>query len=126
MLSHIHLQNFKKFQDVEIELSSPFTVLMGENNSGKTTILQAIHLVLQGLCDIYYNPRPRPGPSSLVRQQTFYSIDKLPAMNVTKVEDIYYGGKERSEAIIELTDSFHDIANVFHTITYHTSVFSPN
>ena len=47
MLSKIHLQRFKKFENVDIQLH-PFTVLMGENSSGKTTILQSINFALQG------------------------------------------------------------------------------
>lgn len=45
MLTQIHLERFKKFRDVKIQLR-PFTVLMGENSSGKTTALQAINLAL--------------------------------------------------------------------------------
>jgi len=43
MLTKIRIQNFKQFDDVEIELG-PVTVLIGPNNSGKTTILQALML----------------------------------------------------------------------------------
>lgn len=48
MLLRIRLQRFKKFQDVEVYLQ-PVTVLMGENSSGKTTVLQAINLALDSL-----------------------------------------------------------------------------
>jgi predicted ATPase len=43
MLTKIRIQNFKQFDDVEIELG-PVTVLIGPNNSGKTTVLQALML----------------------------------------------------------------------------------
>lgn len=43
MLTHLRLSNFKRFESVDVALQ-PFTILMGENGSGKTSLLQAIAL----------------------------------------------------------------------------------
>ena len=43
MLTKIRIRNFKRFDDVEVDLGSP-VVLIGPNNSGKTTALQALAL----------------------------------------------------------------------------------
>ena len=43
MLTRLLIRNFKRFTDVDIELGSP-VVLIGPNNSGKTTALQALAL----------------------------------------------------------------------------------
>lgn len=43
MLTKLTVRNFKRFQDVEIELGNP-VVFIGPNNSGKTTALQALAL----------------------------------------------------------------------------------
>lgn len=43
MLTHIRIRNFKRFDDVDIELGKA-VVLIGPNNSGKTTALQALAL----------------------------------------------------------------------------------
>ena len=48
MLTQITLKNFKRFYDVEIELGNP-VVLIGPNNSGKTSVLQALALWDTGL-----------------------------------------------------------------------------
>ncbi|HRI56981.1 MAG TPA: AAA family ATPase [Anaerolineae bacterium] len=48
MLTHIHIRNFKRFADVEFELGQA-VVLIGPNNSGKTTALQALALWEIGL-----------------------------------------------------------------------------
>lgn len=48
MMNTIRLTRFKQFKDTEIELR-PFSVLIGGNNSGKTTVLQAIWLALSSL-----------------------------------------------------------------------------
>lgn len=41
-ISAIRIQNFKKIRDTRIELG-PITYLVGGNNSGKSSVLQAIH-----------------------------------------------------------------------------------
>ena len=43
MLTRIRIRNFKRFDDVDVELGKA-VVLIGPNNSGKTTALQAIAL----------------------------------------------------------------------------------
>lgn len=43
MLTHIRIRNFKRFGDVEFDLGQA-VVLIGPNNSGKTTALQALAL----------------------------------------------------------------------------------
>ena len=48
MIHSIKLTRFKQFKETEVRLQ-PFSILMGENNSGKTTVLQALWLALSGL-----------------------------------------------------------------------------
>ena len=107
MLSKIRLQYFKKFKDTEITLC-PFTVLMGENSSGKTTILQAINFALQGLYDLYTRSasQRKNGTVQIANKSKTYYIDELPALNISRVGELYYGGKA-SQAHIELQD-LHD------------------
>ena len=40
----IQIKNFKAFQDVSINLNSDVNIFTGKNNSGKTTILEAVAL----------------------------------------------------------------------------------
>jgi recombinational DNA repair ATPase RecF len=48
MLTRLRIRNFKQFDDVDIELAKA-VVLIGPNNSGKTTALQALALWEIGL-----------------------------------------------------------------------------
>lgn len=48
MLTNIKIRNFKQFDEVEIELGQT-VVLIGPNNSGKTTVLQALVLWYLGV-----------------------------------------------------------------------------
>src|SRR6185437_2798899 len=42
MITKLHVQNFKCLRDVSVELR-PFTVLIGKNDTGKSSLLEAIH-----------------------------------------------------------------------------------
>jgi len=44
MISSISIKNFKCLRDVSVELA-PFTVLIGPNDSGKSSFLDAIHFL---------------------------------------------------------------------------------
>src|SRR5277367_3284546 len=48
MLTKLKIRNFKRFEDVTIELGNP-VVFIGPNNSGKTTALQALTLWKRGM-----------------------------------------------------------------------------
>ncbi len=48
LIEKIKIRNFKKLESVEFEINSPL-VLIGPNNSGKTSLLQAITLLEAGL-----------------------------------------------------------------------------
>ncbi len=48
MLTSVRIRNFKQFEDIEIELGQT-VVLIGPNNSGKTSVLQALALWYAGL-----------------------------------------------------------------------------
>lgn len=48
-VEELYIEGFKKLsQPVRISLSSDMNVLVGNNDSGKSTILEAPHLVLTG------------------------------------------------------------------------------
>jgi predicted ATP-binding protein involved in virulence len=41
-ITHLRLENFRKFKTLELDLDPNFTLLVGENGSGKTSILDAL------------------------------------------------------------------------------------
>jgi len=55
LLSRIELRNFKSLADVKIELGK-LTLLMGSNNSGKSSLLQALGFVKQSIAGGGFNP----------------------------------------------------------------------
>lgn len=47
-ITKIKLHNFKRFQDLTLELDSRINIFIGDNESGKSSILQAIDIVTRG------------------------------------------------------------------------------
>ena len=45
-ISAIHIEGFKKFQNFDMKFNPDMNILIGENEAGKSTILEAIRLVL--------------------------------------------------------------------------------
>lgn len=49
-IEKVIIQNFKKFKDpFEIKFNENINLLVGDNESGKSTILEAIHVALTGI-----------------------------------------------------------------------------
>jgi AAA15 family ATPase/GTPase len=51
MLTRLHLKNFRGFEDHELTFEK-FTLIVGRNNAGKSTIIEALRLV--ALCTMRY------------------------------------------------------------------------
>ena len=106
MLTKLICRNFKNFENVEVELSSP-VVFIGPNNSGKTTALQALALWEIGLKRWNEkrkgktNPEKRPGVA--INRRDLISVPVPNArllwrnLQVRDVEKI--DGKQRTQNI---------------------------
>ena len=44
-LNHLHLQNFRNYQEQKITFSAPKTILLGDNAQGKSNLLEAVELL---------------------------------------------------------------------------------
>ena len=47
-IHELHLKNFRCFDELTITSSTPYTVLIGINGSGKSSILDALRIVIDG------------------------------------------------------------------------------
>ena len=48
-LKQIIIQNFKSLRNLKIQFNNGLNILVGDNEAGKSTILEAIHLALTGI-----------------------------------------------------------------------------
>ncbi|MDN5128685.1 AAA family ATPase [Aliarcobacter butzleri] len=53
-IKKVYIENFKSFKKLELNLNSGINILVGNNEAGKSTILEAIHLALTGLLNGKY------------------------------------------------------------------------
>jgi energy-coupling factor transporter ATP-binding protein EcfA2 len=53
-LKKIKIKNFKIFENFELEFTSGLNLIVGDNEVGKSTILEAIHLALTGMINGRY------------------------------------------------------------------------
>lgn len=63
----IEVENFKGFEKQRFEFDEHFTLIVGENGSGKTSAVEAIRLVLSGWVNAAKN-KPTAIPASVIRQ----------------------------------------------------------
>ena len=47
-LQRLHLKNFRLFQDKTLKFSDGINLILGENGSGKTTVLESLNILLTG------------------------------------------------------------------------------
>ncbi len=81
MLTRLHIKNFKRFDDVEIELGKT-VVLIGPNNSGKTTALQALALWEQGIKCWFYKRPHQNSLSSVTINRRDLTATPVPTANL--------------------------------------------
>lgn len=48
MISRVRLQNFRKHEDLNVIFQPGTTIITGPNGSGKTSLIEAIHIAIQG------------------------------------------------------------------------------
>ncbi|WP_167856684.1 AAA family ATPase [Hymenobacter aquaticus] len=118
MLHKIKIQRFKKFKDIEVELA-PFTILMGENSSGKTTVMQAINLSLNTLFKNEFVSNDANGNIKVKKRGV--GMTNLPGISFSDYRELFYAKLSRGEntqrntksinqgAAIELTDENKNI-----------------
>ena len=66
-IKKVYIENFKSFKKLELDLDSGINILVGNNEAGKSTILEAIHLALTGLLNGKY----------LKNDLTFFRINRF-------------------------------------------------
>ena len=54
IINKVNISNYKIFESFSIEFTSGINIIVGNNEAGKSTILEAIHLVLTGLVNGKY------------------------------------------------------------------------
>lgn len=94
-VTFVEIENFKGFKDkVRIELKNP-SVLIGPNNAGKTTVIQALSLWSRAVCTWY---EKKGGKRKKGMERFGVGINRLNILDIPVKESRYYwnGTKVRS------------------------------
>lgn len=87
----IKIENFKAFREVEMPLNPNFNVIIGENNIGKSTLFEAIHLWMLG-----YNSLIQANGKTFYGRNTqrYIPFDKLYFLRMTTIDDVFHSNKK--------------------------------
>ena len=109
MIKKVYIENFKCIKDLEIELA-PFTIFVGPNGSGKTSILEAIALIDESIGAVKYGDQSKCTIKSLLLNS-----------NIVKFERVETAIREKSSNLMlgfgyELRLSKHEIERLTKTL----------
>ncbi len=93
MIKQVELKRFKKFEHSIITLND-FSVLVGENSSGKTTVLQSINLALNAFSRLKLYSTNDSGITK--PRQKGVGCSQLPGIQNDDFRELYYGKKSRN------------------------------
>ena len=99
MIKELKLIRFKKFQNTTVKLM-PFTILMGENSCGKTTILQAINLALNAFSKKELYQTDRQG--KVKPRNKGVGSNFLEGLKNTDFRELYFAKKSRGSVNKEI------------------------
>jgi len=95
----IKIENFKAFKEVEIPLNPNFNVIIGENNIGKSTLFEAIHLWMLGYKNlIQSNGKSFYGANTL----RYISFESLYFLRITNINDVFNSNKKTASITINI------------------------
>ena len=111
MIVSLRCENFRCFRDTGVLELAPITLIVGENNSGKSSILQALHLpalTLQsedpGVCLKLFHPDYDYGSFKDIVFQ--HDLNRLVTLSFEAIVDVGHGERsnsERMQATLRLT-----------------------
>src|SRR5262245_51282867 len=100
MLQQLHLQNFRGFESLELDGLRRVNLIVGRNNTGKTSVLEALYLLLKA--QSLYSGNPLRGPESKQREHLRWLIGDANSKNEASV---YGQWKTQSIPLTALTAS---------------------
>ena len=96
MIKQVELKRFKKFLNTTILLND-FSILVGENSSGKTSVLQAINLALSAFSRWNLYSTDNNGITKPRRKGV--GCTQLPGFLNADFRELYYGKKSRNSRV---------------------------
>ncbi|SEH54349.1 Predicted ATP-dependent endonuclease of the OLD family, contains P-loop ATPase and TOPRIM domains [Paenimyroides aquimaris] len=107
-ISKLSVKNFKCYNEIEINFDPNFNLIIGENNSGKSTILDALRL-WQLAFQKFLKDRTNNQSSSFYASQFFsFTIDDISFLRILDFQNLF---KNKSKKDFEITLTISDGTN---------------
>ncbi|MCL1986589.1 MAG: AAA family ATPase [Firmicutes bacterium] len=101
MYNKLSLKNFRGFKDFTMELK-PVTLIAGQNNTGKTSILEGLYLFQHcAASNVFLNLRSFREPT-----KNFANISRLNLTPNKTWESLFYGINSELKLEVKLNDKF--------------------
>lgn len=101
-ISKLKIKNFKCFNEIEIEFDPNFNLIIGENNSGKSTIFEALRLWQLAFVK-FLKDRTNNQQSSFKAPQYFsFTVDDLSFLRISDFKNLFFS-KSNKNIEIKLT-----------------------
>lgn len=117
-ISKLKIKNFKCFNEVEINFDPNFNLIIGENNSGKSTIFEAMRL-WQLAFNKFLKDRTNNESKSSFYSREYYSltIDELFFLRIERFENLFFPNSKTIEISITVKnkDSYAELP-IFFTL----------
>jgi DNA replication and repair protein RecF len=101
-LRDLSLINFKNYEEVRLEFGSGINCFVGNNGSGKTNLLDAIHYL--SLCKSYFNPID----SQNIRHEAPFFVIQGVFKNSEKQANVYCGVKRGQKKVFKLNQKEYE------------------
>lgn len=108
-IKKIQIQNFKSFQDITINFNRDVNILTGRNNSGKTTVLEALSLWNECFQKLLTQAKRSQknyrkddwvlGPTS----NRYFAFDQINSVRSPNFEDIFHDCQRKNKIKLNLT-----------------------
>ena len=104
-----HIQNFKSFEDVKLHLNEGVSILTGVNNSGKTTVLEAVSLWHECFSKLIMQAgrgtkNYQKGDYVLGNTQIrYFQFDQINSVRCPNFEDIFHNRDKRKKIVLNAT-----------------------
>jgi AAA15 family ATPase/GTPase len=117
-IKKFQIQNFKSFQDITIHFNRDVNILTGRNNSGKTTVLEALslwHECFQKLLSQAKRSQKNYRKDDWVLGPTsnrYFAFDQINSVRSPNFEDIFHDCQRKNKIKLNLTFEATDESNL--------------
>jgi DNA replication and repair protein RecF len=116
MIKKLKLKNFRKFKDLELTFDSNIIVVHGDNAQGKSSILEAIHIIFNGYS-------PWSGSDEYVHNNQNGTITKHSRIEIEVDDKTYAHYKDNNRKVYMIDDHKTTSKKFFSENT--TTIFNP-